>query len=252
MVKSKKCIGIIPARYKATRFEGKVIADLCGKPVIQHVYESAVKARLLDDVLIATDDVRIQHIAESFNAEVVFTSEKHNSGTERIVEVVKKKLINVDIIVNIQADEPLIQPEMINQVAELLVNNEEIDIATLRKKIDKEEEIFDPNVVKVVVDKNNFALYFSRSTIPHYREENSVEYICYKHIGIYGYRKRFLENFNTLTASKLEKDEKLEQLKILENGIKIKVPETQYETVGIDTKRDLKNVEKILNKISAD
>ncbi len=241
------CIGIIPARYKATRFKGKIIADLCGKPVIQYVYENAAKAKLLNNVLIATDDKRVKNIAESFNAKVVMTSKKHNSGTERIVEVIEKFQVKADIIINIQGDEPLIKPEMINQVIKLLKDDERINVATLRKKIEDKKEIFDPNVVKVVVDKDDFALYFSRSVIPYCSAKNKeLGDIYYKHIGIYGYRKNFLKKFLSFNISKLEQCEKLEQLRILENGFKVKVSETQYETIGIDTKRDLKKVEKIL------
>jgi len=243
-----KCIGIIPARYKSSRFEGKIIADLCGKPVIQYVYENASKSDFLQQVIIATDDIKVKEVVESFDAEVMMTSKNLNSGTERVIEVLNKRKINSDIIVNIQADEPMIKTEMIDQLVNYLAQNKTINVATLKKKITKKNELFDSNVVKVVTDKNNFALYFSRSVIP-FISNSSPDYLYhYKHIGIYAYRKNFLLKLATFPESRLEKVEKLEQLKILENGDMIKVIDTRHETIGIDTPNDLQRVEGIFKR----
>jgi len=241
-----KAVGIIPARYAATRFEGKVLANLCGKPVIQHVWENAKAARALDELLVAADDERIIKAVESFGGKAIFTAKEHASGTDRLREIANP--LDVDIVVNIQADEPLLQPSMINELVRALSEDKDniIPMATLMKKINNTEELNNPNVVKVVVDKDNFALYFSRKTIPFYRQFDSRQY--YKHIGLYSYTKDFLFTFANLPASSLEKAEGLEQLRALENGYKIKVLETPYDTVGIDTPEDLVAAEKVLTK----
>ncbi len=239
-----RAIGIIPARYAATRFEGKVLADLCGKPVIQHVWENAKKARMLDDLIIAADDERIIEQVQAFGGKAVFTAKAHPSGTDRLREIANP--LDVEIVVNIQADEPLVQPSMIDELVRALVSDSGISMATLMKKIDNKDEIANPNVVKVVVNKDNFALYFSRYPIPFYKQSKPVLY--YKHIGLYSYTKDFLFTFANLPPSFLEKAEGLEQLRALENGYKIKVLETTYETVGIDTPEDLAKAKKILTK----
>lgn len=232
-----KVIGVIPARLDSIRFPGKVLADLWGKPIIQHVYERAKKAKRLDELLIATDDEKIFDTAKKFGAEVVITSKKHLTGTDRVSEAVKKN--KAEIVINIQADAPLISPLMIDRVAEVLSDNPNLVMATLMKKIEKKEEFYNPNVVKVVTDKQGFALYFSRSQIP-YNTRNSFG--SYKHIGAYGYRKGFLLTFVQLPRSPLEKIENLEQLRVLENGYKIKMIETDYELIEVDTKDDLKRI----------
>lgn len=239
-----RAIGVIPARYAAARFKGKVLADLCGKPVIQHVWERAKKARALDDLIVAADDERIIKKVESFGAKAVLTAKEHPSGTDRLREIVNP--MDVNIVVNIQADEPLIQPSMIDELVASLLQDSNIVMATLMKKIENVEDIDNPNVVKVVVDKNNFALYFSRLPIPYYKQAKSVCY--YKHLGLYAYTKDFLFTFANLPPSSLEKAEGLEQLRALESGYKIKVIETSYETVGIDTPEDLKKVQEMLSK----
>jgi len=231
-----KVIGVIPARLDSTRFPAKVLADLWGKPIIQHVYERARKAKRLDEVLIATDDEKIFDTAKKFGAEVVITSKKHLTGTDRVSEAVKKN--NAEIVINIQADVPLISPLMIDRVAEVLSDNSTLVMATLMKKIEKKEEFYNPNVVKVVIDKQGFALYFSRSPIPYLKDN----FVSYKHIGVYGYRKDFLLTFVQLPRSPLEKIENLEQLRVLENGYKIKMIETDYELIEVDTKEDLRNI----------
>ena len=231
-----KVIGVIPARLDSTRFPAKVLADLWGKPIIQHVYERARKAKRLDEVLIATDDEKIFDTAKKFGAEVVITSKKHLTGTDRVSEAVKK--INAEIVINIQADVPLISPLIIDRVVKVLSDNSTLVMATLMKKIEKKEEFYNPNVVKVVIDKQGFALYFSRSPIPYLKDN----FVSYKHIGVYGYRKDFLLTFVQLPRSPLEKIENLEQLRVLENGYKIKMIETDYELIEVDTKEDLRNI----------
>ncbi|MDD5044917.1 MAG: 3-deoxy-manno-octulosonate cytidylyltransferase [Candidatus Omnitrophica bacterium] len=234
-------VGVIPARWGSSRFEGKVLADILGKPMLQHVWERVQGALLLNDVIIACDDERVASSASSFGAKVVITSKDHPSGTDRIAEVVNP--LDVKIVVNIQADEPLIHPAMIDQVVRPLLNDPTISVSTLIKRIDDPSEINDPNVVKAVVDQNNFALYFSRAAIPHRAINSEVEQPkYYKHIGLYAYTKDFLFIYRKLPASILEKTEKLEQLRILEDGFRIKTTETNFDTIGVDTPEDLEKV----------
>lgn len=235
-----KAIGVIPARYSSVRFDGKVLADLFGKPMIQHVWENAKKAKTLDEILIACDDDRIYKAVSDFGGRVVMTAKAHTSGTERIVEAVAD--MDVKLVVNIQADEPLLHPSMIDDVVYSLSNNPELPVATIMKRIEDEKEISDANVVKVVFDKKGYALYFSRCPIPFVREEEPGMRVHYKHIGLYGYTKDFLFTYKNLPDSKLEKLEKLEQLRILENGYPIRVIETKFETIGVDTREDLEKV----------
>jgi 3-deoxy-manno-octulosonate cytidylyltransferase (CMP-KDO synthetase) len=243
-------VGIIPARYGSTRFEGKLLADFCGKPVIQHTWENAKKSNFIDDLIIATDDKRIYNAAKGFGANVVYTSISHKSGSDRLTEVAAS--LDARVIVNIQADEPLLNPIMIDDVAEAVLKDNTLVMATLCHKINSAKEIHDPNVVKVVFDRNGLALYFSRSVIPYERidpDDKSQVTDYYKHIGIYAYAKDFLFTFKSLPESRLEKIEKLEQLRVLENGYRIKVIETKFDTIGIDTPEDLKKaVEMIKGK----
>jgi len=240
-------VGIIPARFSSTRFEAKVLADIFGKPMIQHVWERARQSLLLDELIIACDNERVAEIARGFGAKVVFTAKGHVSGTDRIAEVVNP--LDFKVVINIQGDEPLVHTTMIDNVASFLLNSPEIGMATIMKKIEDPAQITDPNVVKVVVDKNNFALYFSRSTIPFLAANSDVKNpVYFKHIGLYGYSKDFLFTFKNLTVSSLEKVEKLEQLRVLEEGYKIKVIETKYESIGVDTPEDLEKVKEYLKK----
>ncbi|MCM8790015.1 MAG: 3-deoxy-manno-octulosonate cytidylyltransferase [Candidatus Omnitrophica bacterium] len=240
-------IGVIPARYSSTRFEGKVLTNILGKPMLQHVWERAKQALILDELIIACDNQLVYDTAKGFGAEVVMTSKDHISGTDRIAEVVNP--LDVKIVVNIQGDEPLIHPTMIDSVARALLDNKEICMATVMKKIDSVETINDPDVVKVVVDRHNFALYFSRVAIPFRAETSEIEKpVYYKHIGLYAYTKDFLFTYKNIPASTLEKTEKLEQLRVLEEGFKIKVIETKYDTVGVDTPEDLKRAEKAIKQ----
>jgi 3-deoxy-manno-octulosonate cytidylyltransferase (CMP-KDO synthetase) len=240
-------VGIIPARYSSSRFEGKVLADILGKPMLQHVWERAKQVRILDELIIACDHPEVAEAAKSFGAKVVMTSVGHACGSDRISEVVYP--LDVKAVVNIQADEPLIQPMMIDAVARALLDDKSVSMSTIMKRIDDEDEIDDPNVVKVVVDKNNFALYFSRAAIPFCPENSEVKSpVYYKHIGLYGYTKDFLFIYKNLPVSRLERTERLEQLRVLEEGFRIKVIETKFDTVGVDTPEDLKKVTELLKK----
>lgn len=234
-------IGVIPARYGSSRFEGKVLADILGRPMIQHVWEGAKKAKILDALVVACDDERIYKAVTDFGGKAIMTARAHTSGTERILEVVAD--MDVKVVVNIQGDEPLIQPSMIDEVARALLDDPALVVSTLMKRIGNPEEITDPNVVKVVCDKKGCALYFSRSGIPFVRDAaGQIEVPHHKHIGLYAYTKDFLFVYKNLLPSRLEKLEKLEQLRILENGYPIKVLETKCETLGVDTPQDLDKV----------
>lgn len=241
------CLGVIPARYSSTRFEGKVLADILGKPMIQHVWERAKQAKTLDDLIIACDDERVASTARDFGAKVAMTSKGHASGTDRISEVVNP--LDVKIVINIQGDEPLIHPMMIDSVARALLEDSSLSMATVMKKITDPLSINDPHVVKVVVDKNNFALYFSRAAIPYLAVNSEVESpVYYKHIGLYGYTKDFLFIYKNFPPSSLERTECLEQLRVLDEGLRIKVIETKYDTVGVDTPQDLEKLKEFLSK----
>ena len=241
----KKIVGVIPARWASTRFEGKVLALINGKPMIEYVWQQAKKCPILSDVIVACDDERILKAAKSFGAQAVMTSAEHPSGTDRIAEAVRN--ITADIIVNIQGDEPLIQPEVIEALAKALRDDESCPMATVIKKMDDEQEVNDPNVVKVVIDKNKHAVYFSRAPIPFNRDRKPFAQVgYYKHIGLYAYTKDFLKIFISLPKSHLEQTEKLEQLRVIEAGYAIKTVETTFETIGVDTPEDLKKVQSLL------
>ncbi len=243
-----KAIGIIPARFASTRFPGKPLTDIGGKTMIQRVYEQALKSEFLEKVIVATDDSRIEQHVKSFGGNVMLTSDLHTSGTERCQEVISNlKPDNEVVVVNIQGDEPFINPQQIDElIACFLSGNEYVQIATLKKKISNEHEIFDSNVVKVVCATNGNALYFSRSPIPYLRGQNQDEWILqqthYKHVGIYAYRVQYLEEIVKLPMGNYEKLESLEQLRWLENNYKIKVIETDKESISIDTPEDLKKI----------
>lgn len=241
-----RVICIIPARYQSTRFEGKPLSDICGKPMIQHVYERVLKANTVSYAAVATDDERIFAKVREFGGNAVMTSGNHRSGTDRIAEAVSGLgLDDSDIVVNIQGDQPLFVPVQVDEVVGPLIDSLSIDMCTLIYRIRREEEIHHPNAVKVVFDKDNFALYFSRSTIPCVRDKGLlVSY--YKHHGIYAYRKSFLVKFSQMKEGYLEKIEALEQLRVLENGYKIKVVETMHDSVEVDTPEELERVRKII------
>ncbi|MFH0826397.1 MAG: 3-deoxy-manno-octulosonate cytidylyltransferase [Candidatus Omnitrophota bacterium] len=238
-------VGIIPARYSSTRFEGKVLADICGKPMIQHVWERARQALTLEDLIIACDDERVAEVASGFGAKVTMTAKGHISGTDRICEVINP--MDVKIIINIQGDEPLIHPTIIDNLARTLLEDSSLQMATVIKRIEDQEALSDPHVVKVVTDKNHFALYFSRAAIPFNAQPSTKEDpLFYKHIGLYGYTKDFLFIYKNLPVSNLEETERLEQLRVLEEGFRIKVIETNYDSIGVDTPEDLERVKKFI------
>ncbi len=241
-----EAVGVIPARYASTRFEGKVIKDLCGKPVIQHVYERAKKAKMLDELIIAVDDERVMRVVEGFGGKAVFTSKQHTTGTDRLAEVVNA--IDVKYVVNIQGDEPLINPMVIDDLVRAMQKDKEISMATVVKKSFSEDEFRSPDVVKAILDDENFAMYFSRSPVPSLLKPGVEGAYFFKHLGIYAYSKDFLFTFKKLPVSYLEKGERLEQMRALENGYKIKVIETKFETVGVDTPADLELAKMIMAK----
>ena len=242
-------VAVIPARYGSTRFPGKALVSIKGKPMIQWVYERTQRSRLISRVVVATDDERIVQVVTAFGGEVAMTSLSHKTGTDRIAEVVRQ--LDCDIVVNVQGDEPLIQPEMIDQAIQPLVDDVSIPMGTLCKKIERHDEAFDTNVVKVVFDINNFAMYFSRAPIPWDRDhwsgkkrlsEMALAGAMYKHIGLYVYRREFLLAYTSLPQTSHEALEKLEQLRALDNGHKIKVVVTSYESFGVDIPDDLSKI----------
>ncbi|MBI5281749.1 MAG: 3-deoxy-manno-octulosonate cytidylyltransferase [Candidatus Solibacter usitatus] len=237
-------LGVIPARFASTRFPGKPLVSIAGKPMIQHVWERASRSRLISRVLIATDDERIAAAARDFGAEVVMTSSHHPSGTDRVAEAAA--LTGAVVVVNIQGDEPLIDPAAIDTAISCLLDDPGCQMATLKKRISSSEEIGNPNVVKVVTALDGHALYFSRSPIPYDRGGGTI---YWKHIGLYVYRRGLLLGYSSLKPGLLEQNEKLEQLRALENGIPIRVAETSYETIGVDTPEDLSSVQAIFTSL---
>lgn len=247
---------LIPARYGSTRFPGKPVVSLLGKPVIQHVYENASRATRAAEVIVATDSETIFETVLSFGGKAVMTSTDHASGTDRIAEAARE--MEYDIIVNVQGDEPLIRPEMIDEVIDVL-DDSRASIGTLVTRIREAREIADPNVVKAVFDDEGFALYFSRAPIPFHRDEwkgldrvpaFGAQAHVFKHIGIYSYRRDALIRMSGLPPSRLEQIEKLEQLRALVNGLRIKVRETVHETFGVDTPEDLERIARCLSTSS--
>ena len=248
---NQKALAVIPARYGAQRFPGKPLARIAGKPLVQHVYERAARARRLDAVVVATDDTRILEAVESFGGTAVLTSPDCATGTDRVAEVARARAY--DLVVNLQGDEPLMRPEMIDQLVEGLAGDSSCPMATLARKIESTEVLENPNVVKVVMDRHGRALYFSRHPIPYVRDaarDGAAERLraatFYKHLGIYAYRREFLLEFVSWPQTALEKAEKLEQLRALENGATIKVLITPHDSIGVDRPEDVALVEEIL------
>lgn len=237
-----RIIAVIPARMGSTRFPGKALAPLCGKPIIQHVYEAAMSTALFDEVLVATDSDAIIDAVSSFGGTAVMTSQSHQSGSDRIAEAITD--CHADIIVNIQGDEPLIDKGSLEQIVAVFKDST-VDVASLYTSIDEIEMLFDPNIVKVVLDNADNAIYFSRAPIP-YNRDNIPEVSYYRHIGVYAYRRETLLRFVKLPMGVLEQIEKLEQLRLLEHGIRIRMIATDYQGIGIDTPEDLLLVEAIL------
>jgi 3-deoxy-manno-octulosonate cytidylyltransferase (CMP-KDO synthetase) len=232
-----RVLGVIPARFASSRFPGKALAAIAGKSMLQHVYERASQARYLTKLVIATDDERIEAAAREFKAPVTMTRSDHASGTDRVAEVASTD--SADVIVNIQGDEPLIDPDAIDAAALALIHNNEVQMSTLKRRITDGADLGNPNVVKVVSDLAGNAIYFSRHAIPFSREGGTAHY---KHIGLYVYRRDFLLGYSSLPVGPLEKAEKLEQLRALENGFAIRVEETEYDSLGVDTPEDLERV----------
>jgi 3-deoxy-manno-octulosonate cytidylyltransferase (CMP-KDO synthetase) len=241
-----KIIAVIPARYASTRFPGKALAVIGDKQMIRHVYERAAAASLVDSVIVATDDERIKQAVSAFGGVFQMTRIDHATGTDRLAEVAAG--LDADIIVNVQGDEPLIEPEMIDQAIRPLIDDPAIRMATLKTRIRCLHDFLSPNIVKVVTDLNHNALYFSRSPLPFFRDKwqdlkddsfSSGKLLCHKHVGLYVYRKEFLLEFAAMKPTFLEISEKLEQLRALENGVAIRVVETEFESIGVDTPDDL-------------
>lgn len=244
--RTKKIIGIIPARYDSTRFPGKVLGEICGKSMLQWVYERCKKSKKLDWLAVATDDKRVREEAERFGADVLMTSRKHKTGTERVAEAVKD--IECDVVLNIQADEPLISFRAINKLCSSMLEDDGIPVSTLASIVSFDNPLVKSrNSVKITVDKDDFALYFSRLPIPFSR--NNIPHTFLIHIGVYAFRKEFLYKFVNFKKSKIEDIEKLEQLRILENKYRIKVVKTKYPTVSVDTPKDLEKVRNIFKSI---
>ncbi len=239
-----KTVVVIPARYGSTRFPGKALASLCGKPIIQHVWERAVRSKA-DQVLVATDDERIMEAVAAFGGKAVMTSPNHPSGSDRIMEAVQN--IEADVIVNVQGDEPCMPPRLIDSLIDVMTAADAPDMGTVVVPCKREDVADNPNKPKVVVSADGYALYFSRSMIPYLRE-GGEEMTVYRHWGIYAYQRAALQKFVSLPESALEKCEKLEQLRALENGMRIKTVETTYDGVDVNTPEDLAEAEKLFRE----
>lgn len=246
-----RVVAIIPARYGSLRLPAKPLADICGKPMVQHVYERTAKARLIGSVLVATDDERIASVVRGFGGHAVLTPESLQTGTDRIAYVARS-LSDADIVVNIQGDEPLIEPAMIDEAIEPLVRDSSINVGTLVRRIESNADLTNPGIVKVVLDRDGNGLYFSRSPIPFGRDTDQSKWLrnhtYYKHIGLYVFRREFLNKFTAMQQTPLEMTEKLEQLRILENGCKIRCTVTSFDSVPVDTHEDLERVRRIMEK----
>lgn len=238
-------IVIIPSRYGSSRFPGKPLALICGKPMIQWVCENVSSVKCVDSVYVATDDKRIYDAVIDFGGKAIMTSSEHTCGTDRLAECVDiLKLADEDIVLNIQGDEPLIKPEMILDLLSTF-DDDSVYMGTLKKRIEEDDEILNPNVVKVITDIRNDAIYFSRYTIPY--ERDGIRRTHYKHVGTYGYKVWFLKQFSGMPKTELELAESLEQLRVIENGFKIRVKETPWQTIGVDTPEQIVMVENIIN-----
>jgi 3-deoxy-manno-octulosonate cytidylyltransferase (CMP-KDO synthetase) len=244
----RKILGVIPARFASSRFPGKVLAQIASKSMLQRVYERASLARYLTATIIATDDERIYDAARSFGARVVMTRADHVSGTDRVAEAASAE--NAELVVNIQGDEPLIEPAAIDAAILPLAHDPAIVMGTLKKAIEDPREVTDPNVVKVVTDRNGDAIYFSRCPIPFERGQARPG-THFKHIGLYVYRRDFLLGYSALPVGPLEQAERLEQLRAIENGYRIRVVETEFESLGVDTPEDLERVCKLFEATMA-
>ncbi len=247
MAEKREILAIIPARFASQRFPGKVIAELGGKPLVVHTYERTIQAECISKAVIATDDQSVADALAPYDIEVVMTSPDHPSGTDRIAEVARTS--TADIIVNVQGDEPMLDPNTIDTAVNALLDDPKLDMATAKHAITNPDDITNHNVVKVVTDNKDRALYFSRSPIPYIRDlsEQDDEHVVYwQHIGLYVFRRSFLLDYADMAATKLEGLEKLEQLRALENGHDIAVVETKFKSIGVDTPEDLERVRQLL------
>jgi len=254
-----KITAIIPARYGSTRFEGKPLADILGKPMIQHVYTGVCQSKRIDDVIVATEDHRIFEAVQSFGGKAVLTSPDHTTGTDRVAEVARK--LRSEIVVNVQGDEPLIRGPIIDTAIQPLLRDDTLSMSTLMTRIEEVKDWLNPHIVKVVVNQQGFALYFSRSPIPFPRDlqidrlssnpfgtKRPLPKRVFKHVGVYAYRRKFLLRFSKMKPTPLEKLEKLEQLRALENGYRIKMSPVNYEPLSVDTPEDLQKVVALLSQ----
>ena len=239
-----KIVALIPARYASTRLPGKALADLDGRPMIEHVYRRAARAPSVTEVIVATDDLRIATRVADFGGKVRLTRAAHETGTDRLAEVAAT--LDCDIVVNVQGDEPLIDPRAIEDALAPLVNDPAVLMTTLYRRIQNPAEIADPNVVKLTLDRGGFALYFSRAAIPYVRDPRGGWPPLYKHIGLYAYRRSTLMVLGTLDPTPLERAESLEQLRALEHGIRVKAVETTHDSIGVDTPEDLQTVRRLI------
>lgn len=251
-----KVTAVIPARYASTRFPGKALAEIDGRPMIQHVYERTAQSKLVGRVIVATDDLRIADAVTMFGGETIMTSVDHETGTDRLAEVAAG--LDADIVVNVQGDEPLIDPAIIDLALQPFLEEPDLQMGTVKTRIKCLHDFLSPNVVKVVTDNCGNALYFSRSPLPFFRDkwkdlkDESFccgKLLCYKHVGLYVYRRDFLLKFAALPATFLEISEKLEQLRAVENGVKIRVVETEFESIGVDTPEDLVKAQEQYRKL---
>lgn len=237
---------VIPARYASTRLPGKPLADICGKPMIVRVYERVKETKNIGDIIVATDDERIKEVVEASGGKAYLTAKNHPTGTDRIAEVVQNYQ-NADIILNVQGDEPLIEPSVLDKLLDVFQRKNPPPMATVKVPMTSINEINNPSNVKVITDRQENAIYFSRSPLPYFRSENKIP--VYKHIGIYAYKRDFLLKFAHLPQTPLEKAEMLEQLRALEHGYRIFVIESKKNFIGVDTKEDLEKVREIYPRL---
>ncbi|MCH5266461.1 MAG: 3-deoxy-manno-octulosonate cytidylyltransferase [Lachnospiraceae bacterium] len=240
-----KIIGVIPARYKSSRFPGKPLVSICGRPMIYWVYEQAKKVTEFDEIYVATDDERIRDACIEYNMKVIMTSEHHETGSDRVAEVASK--VEGDLFVNIQGDEPVIQPEMIRQVISIFTEDDSVYFGSLKKEITDPEEIRATSTVKVVTDDSGDALYFSRSVIPSNVKDGQLARV-FRHVGIYAYKRDFLLEFTKMSQTELELGEGIEPLRAMQKGYKIRLKETEYTSIGVDLPEHVTKVEQVLQK----
>ncbi len=240
-----KIIGVIPARYKSSRFPGKPLTDICGRPMIYWVYQQAKKVKEFYEVYVATDDERIREACEAHDMKVIMTSDQHQTGSDRVAEVAQK--VEGDLFVNVQGDEPVINPEMIRQVISLFTEDESVYFGSLKKEITDPEEIRASSTVKVVTDDNGDAMYFSRSVIPSNLKDGRLARV-FRHVGIYAYKKDFLLKFAAMEQTELELGEGIEPLRAMQRGYKMRLKETEYTSIGVDLPEHVAQVEKIIGR----